>query len=230
MMPGTEVLNIPVHPTAEAAMPAFEAYQANRGGTRRLPWPRNDNVPPPGWEPTPNAEPFAARSPQMYNPPDRPQRSFSEDYPDDSRPFAEASDRIVSDIEGNPLSARFVAGRTRVGAADTPVTASQFDQITEATTGKPLQSGSGSGPSGNNSDILGWTTVDPRTGLPTEAGVVPGMTQFANLQLHMFRIFARTSTVAGVALAAEAAGALAGQRQHSKDPRIEAGIKRVRDA
>jgi hypothetical protein len=51
-----------------------------------------------------------------YEPPRKRQRTFFEDYPQDA--LTDAQGRLLYDIEGRPLSARFVAGRRFPGKAD----------------------------------------------------------------------------------------------------------------
>jgi len=51
---------------------------------------------------------------EMFNPPAKEQRPFTEDYPDS----AGTRGRLLVDIEGRPLDATFIAGRRRLGGVD----------------------------------------------------------------------------------------------------------------
>jgi hypothetical protein len=55
----------------------------------------------------------------MRKPPSKPQRPFAEDYATD--PPTDEQGRLLHDIEGRPLDAKFVAGRRFSGKADEPL-------------------------------------------------------------------------------------------------------------
>ncbi len=57
----------------------------------------------------------------MNPPPRRPQRPFAEDY--GTAPSIDEQGRLLDDIEGRPLGAKFVAGRRFAGEADEPLSA-----------------------------------------------------------------------------------------------------------
>jgi hypothetical protein len=59
----------------------------------------------------------------MYNPPAKPQRPFSADYPHGAP--ADAAGRLTADIEGRPLVASYIAGRRMVGGHDEPLRAAE---------------------------------------------------------------------------------------------------------
>jgi hypothetical protein len=83
------------------------------------------------------AENAASRNILLYNPPAKPPRPFAADYP--SGAPADAQGNLTQDIEGNPLTARWVVGRTSVGAPDRPFpapTLSELDALAEAGTGQ----------------------------------------------------------------------------------------------
>ncbi len=61
------------------------------------------------------AKPFV----RIKRPPPTPQRQFIEDYP--TPPQADERGQLLTDIEGRPLGAKFVAGRQFFGGADVPL-------------------------------------------------------------------------------------------------------------
>jgi hypothetical protein len=67
----------------------------------------------------------------MIQPPQRPPRPFTKDYPED--PATGEHGRLLRDIEGRPLGAKFVAGRRFSGGADEPLSPEDIEgAITEA--------------------------------------------------------------------------------------------------
>jgi hypothetical protein len=56
---------------------------------------------------------------RIVPPPPKPQRPFTEDY--DTAPLTDEQGRLLSDIEGRPIGAKFVAGRRFSGEADVPL-------------------------------------------------------------------------------------------------------------
>src|SRR5438552_1834051 len=55
-------------------------------------------------------ETLASRSAGLYNPPAKPPRPFVDDYPLGAP--VDATGRLIHDIEGRPLTARYIAGRS----------------------------------------------------------------------------------------------------------------------
>ena len=73
------------------------------------------------------------KSAGLYEPPVKPQRPFSADYP--SPAPTDASGRLVADIEGRPLHAKHIAGRRVAGGADEALSPAQANSIIEEATG-----------------------------------------------------------------------------------------------
>lgn len=80
---------------------------------------------------------FGSRNAKMYNPPNRPQRAFDKDYPDVTGRH-DAEGRLTHDIDGNPLTARYVAGRTVVGGGDEAIPKTELDTLSEAIFGSRI--------------------------------------------------------------------------------------------
>jgi hypothetical protein len=74
------------------------------------------------------------RSAGLYEPPVKPQRPFSADYP--SGAPTDASGRLIADIEGRPLPAKHIAGRRVAGGADEALSPAQANSIIEEATGR----------------------------------------------------------------------------------------------
>ena len=74
-----------------------------------------------------------SRNAKMYNPPRTPPRPFEADYPAGAPSDAEG--HLTADIEGRPLTARWVVGRKVVGGEDQPLVPSQYDPLTKAAIG-----------------------------------------------------------------------------------------------
>jgi hypothetical protein len=81
----------------------------------------------------PTAESLAAKSPTIYNPAPKPLRPFEADYPHGAP--ADASGRLTHDIEGRPLTAKYIVGRRAAGAEDQAFAPAEFDDLARATTG-----------------------------------------------------------------------------------------------
>ena len=79
------------------------------------------------------AESMASRSPMLYNPPAKPARPFSADYPAGAP--ADATGRLTHDIEGRPLVAKHVSGRRVVGGGDEAIPPAEYVAITEGAIG-----------------------------------------------------------------------------------------------
>jgi hypothetical protein len=76
---------------------------------------------------------MASRSARIHNPPVKPPRPFAADYP--SGAPADAAGRLAVDIEGRPLTARWVVGRNVVGGEDQALSPAEYDAATQAATG-----------------------------------------------------------------------------------------------
>lgn len=74
------------------------------------------------------------KSARLYNPPTKTPRPFEADYP--AGAAADAAGRLTADIEGNPLTARYVVGRNMVGGEDQAFPTAELDALTAATTGR----------------------------------------------------------------------------------------------
>jgi hypothetical protein len=80
-----------------------------------------------------SAESLASKSPMIYNPPPKPLRPFEADYPHGAP--ADATGRLTHDIEGRPLTARYIVDRKAAGAQDQAFAPAEFDDLARATTG-----------------------------------------------------------------------------------------------
>lgn len=70
---------------------------------------------------------MASKSAGILDPKPLPPRPFHDDYPQATA--GDVGSRIATDIEGRPLTARYVAGRRMVGEADTAINTSGIDDI-----------------------------------------------------------------------------------------------------
>ena len=84
-----------------------------------------------------SAESLASKSPMIYNPPPKPLRPFEADYPHGAP--ADATGRLTQDIEGRPLTARYIVGRSAAGAQDQAFAPAGFDDLARATTGRAAE-------------------------------------------------------------------------------------------
>jgi hypothetical protein len=75
--------------------------------------------------PPPSVRIAEGRGSGMYAPPGAPQRPFNFDYRE--TPRTDDSGRLLKDIEGRPLGARFVVGRQFAGKGDVPMTRAQME-------------------------------------------------------------------------------------------------------
>lgn len=82
-------------------------------------------------------ETLSSRTSGMYNFPSKPPRPFELDYP--SGAPADASGRLLTDIEGRPLGAATVVGRRVVGGHDEALPPEGAFALGEATTGRRPQ-------------------------------------------------------------------------------------------
>jgi hypothetical protein len=71
-----------------------------------------------------NVDTYASRA-DTYLPPRVPRRNFREDYPNGAR--ADASGRLLEDIDGRSLGAKYIAGRDRLGGPDRSFPANKID-------------------------------------------------------------------------------------------------------
>lgn len=72
----------------------------------------------------------------IYNPRPRPQRPFEADYPNGlPEGWVNESGQLARTIDGDPITARFVAGRREAGAADQGLSRRELDAVAEGITG-----------------------------------------------------------------------------------------------
>jgi hypothetical protein len=92
------------------------------------------------------AKNLASRSTSIYNPPVKPARPFEADYPAGAP--ADARGRLTQDLDGRPLTARYVVGRETVGGSDVALSREALDETATAAMGGPANFGaqSTSGP------------------------------------------------------------------------------------
>lgn len=111
-----------------------------------------------------------SRSPNLYNPPTEPQRPFEADYPHGAH--ADEAGRLLHDIEGRPLTADYVVGRTHVGRGDTGIPTDAYDALSTATTGRSPQAW----PQSQLGRDVGRLNLDRRSGRPDEIFVSKSLT------------------------------------------------------
>lgn len=75
---------------------------------------------------------LASKTARMYDPPVKSARAFELDYP--AGAVADDAGKLAFDIEGRPLTARFIAGRNVVGASEKAITPAELDAIAAAST------------------------------------------------------------------------------------------------
>ena len=76
----------------------------------------------------------ASKSAMIFDPPTRPPRPFEADYRKEAR--ADASGRLTHDIEGRPLTADRVVGRSVVGGDDVTLPPAELDPLATSLTGR----------------------------------------------------------------------------------------------
>ncbi|WP_315831119.1 hypothetical protein [Bradyrhizobium prioriisuperbiae] len=110
----------------------------------------------------------ASRYTSMYNPPVKPLRPFEMDYPKGAP--GEPGSRLTVDIDGKPLTAKYVVGRRVVGGADETLSPAELNAVTQATIGSlPEAVAQGALPK----DAIGvYRTVPGPEGLRREIGVL----------------------------------------------------------
>ncbi|MCC3859870.1 hypothetical protein [Pseudemcibacter aquimaris] len=108
----------------------------------------------------------------LYNPPNKPLRDFNEDYPYGAKiesQYPGNQGRLAQDIDGNPLTARFVAGRTTQGGIDRGISPEVYDEISTGIMGNKAE-GVSAEYLGPNTE--GATYFDPLTKKPIEIGIL----------------------------------------------------------
>lgn len=84
---------------------------------------------------------LAYRTASLYNPPVKPPRAFELDYPAAKWPNGASTDgngRLTHTIDGDPISARYVAGRIADGGGDVALSREALDEIAKAGTGEAI--------------------------------------------------------------------------------------------
>lgn len=76
---------------------------------------------------------MASKSPMMYNLPVKPQRPDVADYPNGAA--VDASGRYALDMDGRPLTAPIIAGRSVLGTGDSAVAPAELNAVAEGLTG-----------------------------------------------------------------------------------------------
>lgn len=113
----------------------------------------------------PRSRVLAANREKEHDPPSYPQRPFEADYPDGA--VADDAGRLMFDIEGRPLTARYIAGRRANEQGDTGLSTRELAGVVEGGTNQvPVftpreEIGGGSG----------GTFIDARTGQPELVGI-----------------------------------------------------------
>lgn len=79
---------------------------------------------------------LASRTASLYNPPTKSPRPFAADYPNGAT--TNGAGRLTHDMDGRPLTARYVVGRTEAGGGDVALPREAYDAIAEAATGSPV--------------------------------------------------------------------------------------------
>ena len=172
-----------------------------------------------------SAESLASKSPMIYNPPPKPLRPFEADYPHGAP--ADATGRLTQDIEGRPLTARYIVGRSAAGAQDQAFPPEGFDDLARATTGHAAEA------IPPHQTAFGRTTLLPLdsgrlkpTGIELRAGMRPDKAGMSTLtssgtsstrsrgksRRRASRTSSRASTTASTIPTARAAGLMRRQR------------------
>lgn len=85
---------------------------------------------------------LASRTASLYNPPVKPPRPFEKDYPAAKWPSngapTDGTGRLTETINGAPISARYVVGRTTEGGIDVALPGEALDALAKAGTGQGL--------------------------------------------------------------------------------------------
>jgi hypothetical protein len=133
---------------------------------------------------------FASWSPSGFSAPPRPLRPFTTDFPVGG-PSSGAP--LARDIEGRPLTAPYVAGRRVAGGEDDVVQQSNFNALTQATTGKPVRYV----PASQMPWAFGLTHVDKATDLPIGIDLQAGMPLDQEAVTHAHEIAHAIHAIAG---------------------------------
>jgi hypothetical protein len=119
--------------------------------------------------PRPGPPPLAKRSVLSYNPPNRPPRPFTKDYPDGTQ--VEAGRRLTHDIEGRPLEVGGrIVGRRVAGGADEAVSPTEFDAIAKEATARGAETVPGRQIGGDAGRYV--ETRDRRSGKVTDRAIL----------------------------------------------------------
>eukprot|EP01031_Cornospumella_fuschlensis_P051405 gene51405-62861_t len=113
----------------------------------------------------PRSRILAANREKEHDPPSYPQRPFEADYPDGA--VADDAGRLMFDIEGRPLTARYIAGRRTNEQADTGLSTEELAGVVKGGTNEvprfiPREKIGGG---------HGGTFFDTRTGQPQLVGI-----------------------------------------------------------
>ncbi|HET6407934.1 MAG TPA: hypothetical protein VFG14_08640, partial [Chthoniobacteraceae bacterium] len=104
----------------------------------------------------------AAAKEMEHDPPKYPQRPFEADYPNGAT--ADETGRLQFDIDGRPLTARYVTGRTRAGLPDRALSAEELAGVVEGRTGRGVERGD----RGQIDGAAGGTYFDLNDGSPVK--------------------------------------------------------------
>ena len=80
---------------------------------------------------------FSSKNASLYDPPSKAARPFDADYP--NGPHAGENEVLRYDIEGRPLTAKYVVGRRLVGGEDEALSPAQYDAVSEALFGNNVE-------------------------------------------------------------------------------------------
>ena len=112
-------------------------------------------------------EEMASRSRTLYNLPSKLQRDFSDDYPTTTSDQASGTGqaaRLDRDMDGVPLTARFVAGRTVRGGVDQRIPSEAYGPIAQTAAGANIERVAPSTLRGDAGRLS--RRLDPETGQP----------------------------------------------------------------
>jgi len=105
---------------------------------------------------------LASKSPRMYNPPSVPMRPFEADYP--AGGVADETGKLLSDIEGRPLGAKYIAGRNMVGGGEEALSPTQSYEVGAHLSGSLPVAVAPRAIGGDAGRLV--RTINPETGLP----------------------------------------------------------------
>lgn len=109
----------------------------------------------------------ASRNANIFHPPRKPQRPFSDDCGPSNQARSDAAGNLTHTIDGDPITVPHVAGRTRMDGPDVSISPSQFDAIATAATGQRALEDPAWLKRGN----AGGTLLDGLTGRTKEIGL-----------------------------------------------------------